>query len=228
MIRFFSSLQMQHLRAPLRMTALACAFGMMALSSANAVTVTTSLTLPTEAKANPLASSTFGDMPVLDENVIGSISQERRSPWDAPNSPLDFTLETALYSSIRTVDQTSGARASAIYSFDRTMRALSLVWGSVGPQNSIGFFLNGQAVQRNGEDFILFGGEILTQPNPNSVFVTVSNLQFDELVFTAGRPAFEFANLNVIPIPLPASLPLLAAGLAALGFVRRRQKMLRA
>lgn len=213
----------------LRLTLALCTFSMAGISSATAITVTTSLDLPEFATANPSAASVSGNIPVLDEHVFGSVSSERKSPWDAPNSTVNFTLNTSLYSSIRTIDTTIGARASATYTFQTQMKAVSLVWGTVGVQNTISFFLNGLPVQWMGQDFTLTGAEIRNQldlgtaPDLKSAFVSVTNITFDELVFTAGRPAFEFANLTVTPIPLPAGLPLLAAGLVALGLIRRRR-----
>lgn len=193
--------------------ALGIATGMGA-SALGAATVSYSPILPDAAFSNPIAHGTLGSTAVLDENVTGSVINQRRSPWLAENSLLDPEGSASVYSSIRS---TSAEQASAVFDFTSVMGALSLVWGSPGPLNTLEFLLNGDS------QLMLSGAVPQSQTGQLSVFVTVTDIRFDQLIFSAGKPAFEFANLSVVPVPLPAGLPLLAAAIAALGLLRRRR-----
>jgi hypothetical protein len=181
------------------------------LAPARAATVGYSLTLPTAATANPVATSTSGASVNLIENVSGDFGANGRSPWDALNSTLDFNDPGALFSSVR--------NGTATYDFGGVFRQLSLVWGTRGPLNTLKLFLNGN------ETFSMTGsGPAAFSTNVNnSVLVTISDLQFDTMVVGAGNPAFEFANVTVAPIPLPAAGLLLVGALGGLAALRRRK-----
>jgi hypothetical protein len=178
------------------------------LAPARAATVAYSLTLPTAATANPLATSTTG---TLAENVTGTIADDRRSPWDALNSTLDPNAATSLYSAVR--------NGTATYDFGGVFRSLSLVWGTPGTLNTLKLFLNGDL------KFSLTGtGPAGFSGNVNkSVLVTISDLSFDTMEVGAGNPAFEFSNLEVAPVPVPAAGLLLAGALGGLAALRRRK-----
>ena len=59
------------------------------------------------------------------------------------------------------------------------------------------------------------------------MFTQVSDAGFDRLVFSAGKPALEYANLRVSPqisaVPLPAGGLLLLGALAGIAALRRRK-----
>lgn len=183
------------------------------VSSLSAATVSYSTTLPEVAFANPTANSTIGSTAVLDQNVFGSVTNQRRSPWDAENSTLDYTVPTAFYSAIRSDEKS--VQASAVYNFNSVMGALSLVWGSPGAKNQLEFLLDGSS------QLTLSGAAPQSATGRLSVLLSVTDIQFNQLVFSADHRAFEYANLSVVPVPLPAGLPLLGAGLLALGLLRR-------
>jgi hypothetical protein len=188
--------------------ALALALALPALQ-AGAATVSFSDSLPTAAQANPLASATAGASVSLVENVTGSIPQDRRSPWDATNSTLDPLAAGSVYSAVR--------NGSAIFDFATDQGELILVWGTPGVLNVLELFLNGVSQLR------LTGTDALG-PNGTSFsrLTTISDVRFDRVVFSAGNPAFEFANLTLAAVPLPAGGLLLIGALGALALVRRR------
>ncbi|MDO9640871.1 MAG: hypothetical protein Q7J44_20255 [Pseudotabrizicola sp.] len=185
----------------------------LSLGVASAATVTYSTTLPGMATPNLIANGTLGAAAVLDENVTGSILNQRASPWAAANSTLDPLAATSVYSAIRS---TTADLASAYFDFDTVMRGLSFVWGTPGPLNRAELFLGGVS------QLVLTGAVPQGQTGALSVFTEVTGVTFDRLVFTAGKAALEYANLTVAPVPLPAGLALLAGALLGLGLLRRR------
>ena len=164
------------------------------------------------AAPNLIANGTLGASAVLDENVTGSVLNQRASPWAAANSTLDPLAATSVYSAIRS---TTADLASAYFDFGTVMRGLSFVWGTPGPLNRAELFLGGVS------QLVLAGAVPQGQTGALSVFTEVTGVRFDRLVFTAGKPALEYANLTVAAVPLPAGLPLLAGALFGLGLLRR-------
>lgn len=55
------------------------------------------------------------------------------------------------------------------------------------------------------------------------MFTQVSDVTFDRLVLSAGKPALEYANLRVAAVPLPAGGLLLLGALAGIAALRRRK-----
>lgn len=173
---------------------------------AAAVTITTELvtdTTPGVNFANPEADVITG---TVFENVTGSVSGVRRSPWEGTTF-----FDDGLYTSV------SGG-ATATYNFDRLQTGLSFVWGSPDDYNDLTLTLlsdsssttiNGAAVQPP----IAVGANL----------VTITGFTFDRLVFASGQNAFEFANLSTTPIPLPAAGWMLIAALSGLGLLSRKR-----
>jgi hypothetical protein len=177
---------------------------------ASAATISYSDSLPTAVTANPLTTSTVGMSVTLAENVTGTILNDRRSPWDAPNSMVSPIAANAVYSAVR--------NGGAIFDFGYDRGGLSLVWGTPGPLNVLELFLNGVSQLRlTGTDAV----------GPNGVaysrFTEITDVRFDRVVFSAGNPAFEFANLSIASVPLPAGGLLLIGALGGLMVLRRRQ-----
>jgi hypothetical protein len=201
---------MRHLRH-------AAFLGMLALASvapAAAATITFTDSLPGVAMPNPLATGmsvtgTSGLTTVLSENVSGSIVNERRSPWDAGNSTVDFTARGAFYSAIQ--------NGTAYFDLGVVRGGISFVWGTPGPQNVLELFLNGVS------QFQVTGtGAVSPNEATYSRLTTVSDVRFDRITFTAAKPAFEFANLTISAVPLPAGGLLLLGALGGLMMLRRR------
>ena len=199
-----------------RFTAVLAAVLLLATNGLQAATVTYSTILPTSAVANPLAGGLIGADAVLEQNVTGTIINNRRSPWDATNSTVP--IATGLYSSIRSK---SAVPASAFFTFASIRKELSFVWGTPGPLNKVEFFLDGLS------QFAFSGvaAQILSNPRGNkSIFTKISGLTFDKVVFTAGKPALEFANLRTVSaVPIPAAGLMLLGALGGLAALRRRK-----
>jgi hypothetical protein len=107
-------------------------------------------------------------------------------------------------------------------------RYLGLLWGSVDAYNTLSFY-NGATLVG-----VVTGSDVTGSPNGDqgvngTLYVNINadaSSAFDRVVATSGQYAFEFDNVafNPMPIPEPASLALLGAGLAGLGMVRRRRR----
>jgi hypothetical protein len=185
------------------------------VGAASAATVSYSTVLPVAASPNLIASGTLGPAAVLDQNVTGTILNQRRSPWDAANSLIDPLLPTSVYSAIRS---TTATPASAYFNFDTVMRGLSFVWGTPGPLNRVELFLNGVS------QVVLIGSTPQGATGAQSVLVGISDVGFDRLVFSAGKPALEYANLSAVAaVPLPAGGLLLLGAFGGIVALRRRK-----
>jgi hypothetical protein len=103
------------------------------------------------------------------------------------------------------------------YDFNTSSNVLSLVFGSPDSYNTITF---------------LSGGSIVDTFNPaaaglsslSSYYVSIKANSFDAVQFSSTSPAFEFSNVSVSNVPLPASAPLFGAALVALGAAGYRLK----
>lgn len=184
-----------------------------AVQTADAATLSFG-TLPSAAIMNPAASATTG---TVYENVTGSQS-DRRSPWESAGSSVDHNAVDAWYTSV------SGG-ATATYNVGLSSAA-SFVWGSPDTYNTLEFLLGGAVV-----DTVILGTTYTGPVNPasfgvNSALVTFTDITggtFDAIKFSSSSNAFEFANLEVAPVPLPAAGLMLLAGLSGFAAVRRRK-----
>ncbi len=147
----------------------------------------------------------------MSENTSGSIVDVQRSPWDTVAG-----LEDSLYTSV------SGG-ASASYVFDTLMNSLTFMWGSVDLYNSIEFYNDGNLLGESivGQDAINAGA---VEGSDFVIATILTNDFFDEIRFLSSTNAFEYANIEVSVVPLPAALPLYGAGMALLGFLGWRKR----
>ncbi len=186
----------------------AAAIGVFALFAVSAQAATFNVNLDDPLVLGTLAANdTTGN--VL-ENVSGSVNGLRRSPWDTTSN------KDATYTSI-------GANSTAGYNFSSLVRGISFLWGSIDHWNKITFLNDGKVVDT------LFGDDVYN----NSVAIPargyanidiIAAASFNRVVFESTRNAFEFANLQVSAVPLPAALPLYGAGVALLGFMGWRKR----
>lgn len=187
----------------------ALSIGMLASSiSAQAVTIDTTGPIPGAAIANPLATATTG---TVFENVVGSEDGVRRSPWQG--SSVDENALDSFYTSV------SGG-GSATYNFGGTRTSISFLWGSPDGYNDLDIDLIG-----GGSTVTINGADVQGPVAIGQIFVKISDVSFDEVVFRSGQNAFEYANVSAA-VPIPAALPLFATALLGLGLIgrRRRQK----
>jgi len=181
------------------------------IAPAQSATVSISLDTPGSDTGVIPATTIMGN---VFEGATDSVGGLRRSPWQG----------TAL-EGIGTYTSVS-ADSVASYKLDTLANQIEFMWGSVDTYNSIYFFFEGGLV-----DFVLGQEALDANPSPTQglsfgIATILANAYFDEVQFVSERNAFEYANLNISAVPLPAALPLYGAGLAVMGFVgwRKRRK----
>lgn len=205
--------------------ALMAAAVLLSASAASAATITVEkITTPISvaaAQQDVLAPTTVTSG--FYENVTGSVSLIRRSPFDT----IAELAETGKYHSVQ-----SGWSAS--YEFDAAQESFSLIWGSPDTYNSLSFFLGADQIDLSvvpgvagmsitGADVALLP---LTQPEQVGLAnVVFSGFLFDRVVFASTGNAFEFAMVSSTPapVPLPAAAWMMMAALGGLFAAGRRR-----
>ena len=202
----------------LRRTALAFAILAPASAQAATVTVTDLGALPGNAVANPapVQIGTTGTPPnganASYGNVFGSQTGTNNrtvaaDPWSGTS-----LAGQAPYSSV-------SGNAFAVFAFGTLQASLSLIWGTPDTYNDLHFL--------RGSDIVatVNGSVIRALPGPSTKWLEFTGVRFDGLKFTSGSiNAFEFANTQTSPVPLPAAGWMLIAGLGALGAAARRRR----
>jgi hypothetical protein len=157
--------------------------------------------LPATNTANPLATTVSG---TVQENVAGTAAAQRRSPW-ANNSPFVFTAVLA--------------KSFAEYAFGSVQKSVSFVWGSPDLFNKVEFFRGGQLV----DTIAGFGnGTNIALPTLLATNIDSGN-GFDTIKFSSSGIAFEYGNLTLAPIPVPAAGLLLLTAVGGMAALRRRK-----
>ncbi|MBL4906585.1 MAG: hypothetical protein JKX94_03960 [Sneathiella sp.] len=152
----------------------------------------------------PAADSTTGTV----EEDVSDTTFFRRSPWDTTSHP-DETY-TAVYGD-----------SSATYNFASSMSGLSLLWGSVDTYNRIIFYSGVTLVDSLTGTQVLDAG-LGVPEGEGYANITISALLFDRAVFISDTlNSFEYSNLVVTSIPLPAAFFLYGAGMVILSLVGR-------
>jgi hypothetical protein len=147
-------------------------------------------------------------------STTGSVPGSRLSPFGDNTTP---------YSAI----SSGGKGGAATYNlFGAT--TFSFLWGSPDIYNKVAFFSDANG---KGTKLAVFSGEDLSPPASRKGFdfvvfeaskgVTLGSV---ELFDPSGKPAFEFSDVDPTATPLPAALPLYAAGIGLMGLLGWRRK----
>jgi hypothetical protein len=200
------------------LAAAALVASVMAASAAPVIAVSNTLPVPV---ANPLATSKTAVGTGVLENVIGNKCTSSaafdcqsgiyaRSPWEGT-----AYHATGQYTSISGGNQ-------ATYTPGGLFNQVSFVWGSPDTYNTLQIILSGPGGST--ESIIPSTTNGLLPPAGSlAKFVIISAITFDTITFKSGTNAFEFANLTLTPVPLPAAGLLLLAGLGGVGLLSRRR-----
>jgi hypothetical protein len=169
---------------------------------ASAATFNLDFSAPTSVTSVPTADTTTG---TVFQGVTGDIFGVRV----APISGSDYTAVTG--------------SSSATYDLATASNSLSFLWGSVDTFNTV-YLINtvtNSFETITGTDLINAGA---TASSGFAQIAISSLLSFNQVLFTSSQNSFEFTNMVVTAVPLPAALPLYGAGIALLAFMGRRRK----
>ncbi|WP_420336498.1 VPLPA-CTERM sorting domain-containing protein [Roseibium sp.] len=157
--------------------------------------------------ANPVASSSTG---TFNQTLFGNQFAPggaiiARTPWES-----SIHEATGVYSSVQ-------AGSSVTFLFDKVMKGFSLIWGSPDTYNDLTIELIS-----SGTTYTINGGSVAPPLGILASLVEVTDVEFDKMVLTSGRNAFEFSNLTTT-VPLPAGGLLLVTALGGLALMRRKK-----
>lgn len=158
----------------------------------------------------PTASNNF-------ETHTSSLFGSYKSPWEGS------AFDGSEYHAIR-------EDGFATFSGFGEATEISFLWGSVDG------FENDGVTNKNSIVFNLVGGGTETVLGSDLIFdgapdgdgainaIITTSAAFDSFQFISTDDSFEYANLQVSVVPLPAALPLYGAGMAIIGFIGWRKR----
>jgi len=133
-------------------------------------------------------------------------------------------LDNTQYAS---VNSNGNSGSNITFSFNQSYNYFGILWGSVDTYNTL-TFLDGNTVVGTiiGQTIIsaanLSGGN---QAGSGTVYANFnSSLLFNKIIASSTGIAFEFDNIRLAAVPLPAALPMFLAGIMGLGAMGRRRK----
>ncbi len=150
-----------------------------AVDRASSATISISLDKPNSDIGVPMASAIVGS---VYENVTGSVSNTRTSPWDST------TISNGAYTAVLN-------NAMAKYILPSPNNRLTFLWGSIETNNIIQFYRNGLPT---GE--LIVGQDAIDAGAPEATGLSVATITtdslFDEVRFISSNDTFEYANLR--------------------------------
>ena len=207
---FFSNFYLGNEPMKSLLKTVAVAFGALGLmiSAASAATVSFTEMVNPEDFPSPvgsLAPTASNNFETHTTSLFGSYT----SPWK------ETAFDGSEYHAVR-------KNGSATFSGFGEVTEISFLWGSVDVENSIIFNLVG-----GGTETVL-GSDVIISGAPDGeraidVLITTASA-FDSFQFISTDDSFEYANLQVSVVPLPAALPLYGAGMAIIGFIGWRRR----
>jgi hypothetical protein len=186
-------------------------------TAVSALTIDTNTTKPTDFGSQLAPTSFTGNFRLnfVGSDLDGTIPNSR-SPWEQYAGTGPGTIGGARYNSV-----SGGGTATYLFSAPRTL--LSLMWGSPDDYNKLEIWNGGSLVET------IFGDNMAITSDPGFVAarqfvnVIITGVTYDKIVFASSTDAFEFANLNAVPVPVPAGILLMATAVAG-GVALRRQR----
>lgn len=142
--------------------------------------------------------------------VTGDVTGKHLTPYGTPSGDT--------YLSVYGCDKCAG---SATFTFDKAVKSISFLWGSVDSYNYLDVYNAAGTVYR------IFGSDLLTEATANGTLTEYFSLYDAEgivkLILYSCSNSFEISSMTVAEVPLPGTLGLFLAGL--LGLVGFRRKM---
>ena len=152
----------------------------------------------------------------LTVNPDASVGGQYRSPFQTAGQ------DSAGYWSVGVGSTYGGTANPAVLQLNALSKSISLFWGSPDDYNNLELYKGGSLIGTvNGAQF--------SNQAIEASFVTISADDFTETFdtvkfYSVGKNAFEFSNLSIAPVPLPASGLLLIGGMGLLAAARGKRK----
>lgn len=196
-------------------------------TAATAATITAT-NLGDGAAAYAFVDPTMGTTINFDLPSVASIDAQVRSgnADDTYRSPFDFSggagvtgWEDLEYYAVGPDNLPNPAELA----FTGGAKSIEMLWGSIDTFNGMTFFMDGVLVGSLTDADIAPTSVEPTGEGASYVLIE-SDMKFNSILFDSGTTnAFEFANVSVAMVPLPAGVLLLLTGMAGLGVASRRR-----